>query len=1009
MQGPGHPLQGVGYRDRPTPFDQLSRVAMAHNQQSFPPPSAPIASTSSQPSKRAPTTSSNGASPPADSVIGRPAKKARKSSAGGAAIEGDQGAALEPHQKKRSKQVLSCSECKRRKIKCDRCQPCSACVKRGAPNDCCWEDAKIEPERQPFALVEDVDEMRERLALLERFINKLPPGLTTTSFAELGIERMGPMRREMVEDIGRNGHQMFEDMDKLDNGECPEMYSLPGECFPSVEGKQNQNSHDNLELLENALMIVTQDPERRRVELTTALTSILALPPRFVDSTSATRLGLDLVFTEAEFREERSRTLDKIFRILPNKEESYKSIERYWNGFHWMFTCLHMPSFEAEHDKYWEMTEAGRREEVDPAWLAIYTLVLALSWNDAAHLSPWMLSDVKELTAEEEAKREREASAFCAASQKLLLLADAQGRPQVRTMQYVMLMACWTVIAAVDWTDWGRFSTQLSLAIRVGHTLQLHRLTDDPESMPPDDPAWPPGKNSVKRENALRIWSAFTFYDHLAAISRYSTYMIHPDHTTTPILSNIESTLLSPTEWQIDPQPDSIATDATLERHKYRLAEISRKTFDMYVAGKKRFNYGAILELDKEYRTILDSMPDTWIHEHKSLEDMDPFLKSRRYGALQSVHNRIVRLHRPFLTKGYAAGSKFAYSTEACIKSAKIVLFCHHKNVGFVIKPLYSHSLSASIVLAADLFHHIDIGTNSAEIEEKKENLALALEIFSEKGSNRVRSGHLKMIISQARRILSGLFLEVEKRRVRRMARLGGQGSSTQNQSQEMGKEEESFAEILARIAKEDPSAPLALNQPQPSTSNTVQAPSSTSSNSLPGPSRSTPTSFPASYASMSAPASSSLPPSHQTQWNPSSFPSTSSSGGFTSSLPTTTQPPPPTTNVNGNGGVDELFSNNFLSDLGLLSNSQGQLIDYYASSQPNPPAAPGGNGAMYSSSNGGGSGGSGGPSPSDSFDLAFFGLGTEEGNQFGAMGGGPAGSGQDATQVLFNQLTAGW
>lgn len=144
----------------------------------------------------------------------------------------------------------------------------------------------------------------------------------------------------------------------------------------------------------------------------------------------------------------------------------------------------------------------------------------------------------------------------------------------------------------------------------------------------------------------------------------------------------------------------------------------SRKTFDMYVTGKKSFNYGAILELDKEYRKILDSMPDTWIHEHKNLEDQDPFLRSRRFGALQSgrsetslllsrgsqadfvsfeiVHNRIVRLHRPFLTKGYAPNSKFAYSTEACIKSAKIVLFCHHNNYGFVVKPLYSHSLSVS-------------------------------------------------------------------------------------------------------------------------------------------------------------------------------------------------------------------------------------------------------------------------------------------------------------------------
>jgi hypothetical protein len=34
-----------------------------------------------------------------------------------------------------------------------------------------WEDAKIEPERQPFALADDVDDLRARLQLVERFIN----------------------------------------------------------------------------------------------------------------------------------------------------------------------------------------------------------------------------------------------------------------------------------------------------------------------------------------------------------------------------------------------------------------------------------------------------------------------------------------------------------------------------------------------------------------------------------------------------------------------------------------------------------------------------------------------------------------------------------------------------------------------------------------------------------------------------------------------------------------------
>jgi len=59
-------------------------------------------------------------------------------------------------------------------------------------------------------------------------------------------------------------------------------------------------------------------------------------------------MGLDLCFTEAEFLEERKQTLDKIFRILPNKTDSHKAVDRYEKGFHWMFPSLHMPSLRAE-------------------------------------------------------------------------------------------------------------------------------------------------------------------------------------------------------------------------------------------------------------------------------------------------------------------------------------------------------------------------------------------------------------------------------------------------------------------------------------------------------------------------------------------------------------------------------------------------------------------------------------------------------------------------------------
>ena len=43
-----------------------------------------------------------------------------------------------PPKKKRRRQALSCTECKRRKIRCDRVQPCVPCKKRGEGDKCRW-------------------------------------------------------------------------------------------------------------------------------------------------------------------------------------------------------------------------------------------------------------------------------------------------------------------------------------------------------------------------------------------------------------------------------------------------------------------------------------------------------------------------------------------------------------------------------------------------------------------------------------------------------------------------------------------------------------------------------------------------------------------------------------------------------------------------------------------------------------------------------------------------------
>ncbi|KAJ7808013.1 hypothetical protein B0H14DRAFT_2871480 [Mycena olivaceomarginata] len=71
----------------------------------------------------------------------------------------------EPPKKKRRRQALSCTECKRRKIRCDRTQPCAPCVRRGDQAKCQWH--VVEPATEKYVPRTEHDALCARVNALE--------------------------------------------------------------------------------------------------------------------------------------------------------------------------------------------------------------------------------------------------------------------------------------------------------------------------------------------------------------------------------------------------------------------------------------------------------------------------------------------------------------------------------------------------------------------------------------------------------------------------------------------------------------------------------------------------------------------------------------------------------------------------------------------------------------------------------------------------------------------------
>jgi len=269
---------------------------------------------------------------------------------------------------------------------CDRKVPCTACLKRGDAEACNWEvrpfclecdrlcaadvlvcpqDAKIEPEKQPFALAVETDDLRARLSLIERFINKLPDPLKTT-FKELGISQMGDLPRHDL----RKAEVDF------------------GAQFGSVRALPTDKPvapPDSLGLMDNLLFSGLkshgveglQQPDHP--DLTSMLTSIVAPRVVYTNPSVSTNLGLDPCFNQEELDAERLRVLDKIYSQLPNRRDCDVAVDRYFQQFDWFFSILHHATWKAEYVRFWDMLESGRKYEVDPAWLAILYLVRPVS------------------------------------------------------------------------------------------------------------------------------------------------------------------------------------------------------------------------------------------------------------------------------------------------------------------------------------------------------------------------------------------------------------------------------------------------------------------------------------------------------------------------------------------------------------------------------------------------------------------------------------------------------
>ncbi|GAA6050145.1 hypothetical protein JCM3770_000423 [Rhodotorula araucariae] len=713
--------------------------------------------------------------------------------------------------RKKSKTV-SCTECKRRKIKCDRKIPCLACCRRGEPDACKWGEEAAAPvvDVQPFALTTDLVRLAARLEALESWTQSLPPELKrdaprpqpfTPEVYGSKVKAAARERREHPMGASVKGSRSGTveiDEDQLE-GTSRDVsdtedaaVKLESMAFSARAPNSQYRPQDSLPFIDNFTTTTTggaAGPSARTsvaaypTELTTWRTSVVAPPLVYEGPWSAAAIGLDFCSSLEEMKAAKERSLASIWPFLPEKQLSYKLVQAYFDEIDWLHIVFHRQCFEAEHERVWEMLETGRATEIDPMWLACYFMVLALA-VDGLRCQKTQLA----LTPDERARCATHT--WFALAQRLLQLGDGTGRPQVRYIQATILVGQWLQCCSVGGQA-SRFLTLMATAIRTAQLLGIHQLTEDPNVMPAPDPAWPPNPCSLRREVALRLFGLLTFLDFISASSRLRSYLIDPEQCTTPPCSNVNLDELSITSCELPQRPREVYTDSSFEYAKYRLARASREVVDRLVSDSSTFTYDTITALDRKYREVLKEC-SVALATHDISTRPSPSKLWKEAIAEEGLHSRLIRLHRPFM-------AKHAYSHSSCMESAERLIRSHviitaaTKNVYFV----YSHCLTASICLFVDLFQSVDQDLPEPQVEKKKEVVSLATRVFAH--AEQITSPSLRHIVQTGAQILSGLFAALEKRRVARAASALVPGGRAKSDAPPL----ESFATVLQRLTQE--------------------------------------------------------------------------------------------------------------------------------------------------------------------------------------------------------------
>ncbi|GAK66579.1 uncharacterized protein PAN0_013c4802 [Moesziomyces antarcticus] len=539
---------------------------------------------------------------------------------------------------KRNRVHFSCTECYRRKQKCNRETPCQHCIARKIPERC-----------KTFQPGEDANDVATRLNRVERMLEDHLPklaeqvhhlvsllGSSTTSrpqphdphpripSASRSTWHEGALARSPERTYARASDQGDDDIDELETGR----YS-PKTGFYSGGSMDMRISSILDDLPGSSSKSAPLNPPVRTLEGPSEIDVVM---PEYGCPTAPTPDLLGAFSTRAHCS------------VL---------IDHFFNDINWMRQPFPQKSLRKSFEAFWDSGPKINAQNIN---------IFALLCNICAIA---MLSVQHRLFPEGPRDRLKAARRYHYAGRRALLMSTIMGREDVDQI------VAWLVSCRFLLLDRriGEAYTLGSSAVRAAFSIGLHR---DGTKL---------GLSPAETEARRRVWAAVYFLDRAMALNTGRPAVIDDRVCDTQVPSEVMDEDIFPAPKHPPKMPPGVdpPTAYSYTVFRQRIAELEGRILATFQNLQHPVHISDVLALDKSMRELQDGLPFYFrakltkdgVEGDKSLDSVYGFLNVHRFLLHTEINSVRIALHRPYLLRsGGPNGAKFLPCREASLDAA---------------------------------------------------------------------------------------------------------------------------------------------------------------------------------------------------------------------------------------------------------------------------------------------------------------------------------------------------